>query len=199
MMQAWKRSHRCAEPRVLNIHIKRAAKALLGGGVITCPTEGVYGLSCMPDDPSAVLRLLIIKQRDPAKGLILIAADRGQLAPWIHPCGLELPDPDPQRPVTWLVPTAADVSPLIRGGHSKLAVRLTTNPLAKQLCLAVDSPLVSTSANVAGQPVARNRYILRRRFTACVDYILPGDCGPATGPSEIRDLQTGEILRLHRQ
>jgi L-threonylcarbamoyladenylate synthase len=183
----------------VDIHIKRAASALLGGGVITCPTEGVYGLSCMPDDPSAVLRLLILKQRDPAKGFILIAADRRQLADWIDPGGAELPEPDPSRPVTWLVPALPDASPLVRGRHRRLAVRLTTHPLARALCLAVDSPLVSTSANVAGGPVARNRYVLRRRFTACVDYILPGDCGPATGPSEIRDLQTDEILRLHRQ
>lgn len=179
----------------MNIHVKLAADVLLGGGVIACPTEGVYGLSCMPDDPSALLRLLILKRREPAKGLILIAADRAQLADWIDLRCDELPEPDPRRPITWLVPAAPGVSPLVTGKHPTLAVRVTTNPLARELCRAVDSPLVSTSANVAGEPVARNRYILRRRFTGCVDYILPGDCGPASGPSEIRSLQSGEVLR----
>lgn len=183
----------------MNIHLKLAVDALLGGGIVTCPTEGVYGLSCMPDDQSALLRLLILKRRNPAKGLILIAADQAQLTGWIDLGNRALPDPQPGRPVTWLVPAAPGVSPLVRGKHATIAVRLTTNPLARDLCLAVDSPLVSTSANIAGEPVARNRYVLRRRFTGCVDYILPGDCGPAAGPSEIRNLQTDEVLRSHEQ
>lgn len=179
----------------MKLSIQRAADILLAGGVITCPTEGIYGLSCMPDDPDAVARLLLLKRRSPEKGLILIAAAPEQLFDWVELDDRELPDPDPARPVTWLVPAAAGIPPLVRGRHRMLAVRLTTNPVARLVCQAVDSPLVSTSANVAGQAVARNRYVLRRRFGACVDYILPGDCGPASGPSEIRNLQTSEVLR----
>lgn len=175
--------------------IARAADALLGGGVVTCPTEGVYGLSCMPDDSLALLRLLAIKGRDPAKGLILIAATRGQLDAWIDTAAGQIPDPDPARPTTWIVPAREGVSPLLRGNHTSLAVRLTTNPQARSLCEAVDSPIVSTSANLAGENPARNRFVLRRKFAGCVDYIVPGDCGPASGPSEIRDLRTGTILR----
>ena len=52
----------------------KAAEILLSGGVIAYPTEGVFGLGCLPQIPSAVERLLTIKQRDPSKGLILIAA-----------------------------------------------------------------------------------------------------------------------------
>ena len=75
------------------------------------------------------------------------------------------------------------------------AVRLTTNPVAHALCNAVDSPLVSTSANRSGQPTARNRFVLQRQFANEVDYIVPGDCGPASGPSEIRDFVSGKVLR----
>ena len=60
--------------------IKRAAGILLGGGVIAYPTEGVFGLGCLADDVDAIIRLLAIKRRDPAKGLILIAADADGLA-----------------------------------------------------------------------------------------------------------------------
>lgn len=179
----------------MKLSISRAADVLLRGGVVTCPTEGLFGLSCMPDDPRALLRLLAIKQRDPNKGLILIAANRDQLGDWIDTAGKQLPEPDPSKPTTWIVKAAADVSPLLRGRHPGLAVRLTTNPVARALCEAVDSPLVSTSANVAGQPPARNRFVLRRKFAACVDYIVPGDCGPSCGASEIRDLATGNVLR----
>ena len=176
--------------------IARGADVLLRGGVIAYPTEGVFGLGCLPDDPPAVRRVIDIKQRDAAKGLILIAADAGQLEGWIDlPAGRSLPDPDPRLPVTWIVPPGPKVSPALCGHHATIAVRLTTNPTAKALCEAADAPLVSTSANLSGKPTARNRFVLRRQFGKLVDYIVPGDCGPASGPSEIRDFTSGRVLR----
>lgn len=175
--------------------ISTAVAVLRDGGVISCPTEGVFGLSCLPDNLHAVQRLLSIKQRDAAKGLILIAAFHEQLADWIAIPTDDLPEPDPQQPITWVVPAAAGVSRLIRGEHSGIAVRITLNPAARALCLAIASPLVSTSANLAGAPVASSHAELRREFAGRVDYILPGDCGPASGPSEIRDLLSGAQLR----
>ena len=179
----------------MKLFISRAADILLGGGVITCPTEGVFGLSCMPDDADAISRLLTIKKRDPAKGLILIAASKDQLRDWIAISPQDIPDPDPEQPVTWVVKAAANVAPLVRGDHNGIAVRITSNPIARALCEAVDSPLISTSANIAGEPVASNQIVLRRKFAGRVDYVVPGECGPAAGPSEIRDLTSGKQLR----
>jgi len=179
----------------MNEFISQAARILLDGGVITCPTEGVFGLSCMPDNPAAVRRLLEIKQRDPAKGLILIAASKQQLRDWVAVAPEDIPDPQAERPVTWIVPAAATVSELVRGEHSGIAVRLTSNPTAHALCVAVDSPLVSTSANLAGEATVEDSEALHRTFGGRVDYVLPGECGPATGPSEIINLQSGKQLR----
>ncbi len=136
-----------------------------------------------------------IKRRDPRKGLILIASEPDQLRDWIALDPTSLPAPDPARPTTWIAPASDHVSALIRGTHAGLAVRLTTNPTAAALCDATGSALVSTSANLTGKPVARNRFVLTRKFSRRVDYIVPGDCGPASGPSEIRDLSTGAVLR----
>lgn len=173
-----------------------AADVLFRGGVIAYPTEGVYGLGCLPDDLPAVRRVIGIKRRDASKGLILIAASAAQLDGWVGlPDCEKLPEPDPTYPVTWIVPPGQKVSPLLRGGHNTIAIRLTTNPVAKALCEATDSPLVSTSANLTGKPTARNRFVLRRQFAGIVDYIVPGDCGPASGPSEIRDYASGRVLR----
>lgn len=176
--------------------VTRAARTLLRGGIIAYPTEGVFGLGCLPDDPAAMQRLLRLKLRDAAKGLIIIASNPDQLDGWISfPDDQSLPAPDPTHPVTWIVPPGARAGPMIRGEHQGIAVRLTTNPVAAAICDAVDSPIVSTSANLSGKPTARNRIVLRRQFAHRVDYIVPGDCGPAAGPSEIRDLVSGNVLR----
>lgn len=178
------------------LSVTRAADILLRGGIIAYPTEGVFGLGCLPDNPAALRRLLMIKQRDAAKGLILIASSNDQLDGWVSlPHSQSLPVPDPSHPVTWIVPPGHKVASMIRGDNPGVAIRLTSNPVAAAICDAVDSPIVSTSANLSGKPVARNRFVLRRQFAQRVDYIVPGDCGPASGPSEIRDFVSGKVLR----
>lgn len=181
------------------IAARQASDVLLGGGVIAYPTEGVFGLGCLPDDVDAVVRILRIKQRSAVKGLILIASKPDQFDEWIDPAvrGV-LPQPDPRQPITWIVPPAPRVPAIVTGDHSGLAVRITTNPTAAAICDDVDMPIVSTSANISGRPVARNRFVLRRNFGRLVDFVVPGECGPASGPSEIRELETGKILRPGR-
>jgi len=174
----------------------KAAEILQGGGVIAYPTEGVFGLGCLPDDTAAVRKLLAIKQRDPSKGLILLAANASQFDGWIElPANEALPDPQPDKPITWIAPAGEKADYLVRGDNEGIAVRITTNPIAMAICNAVDSPIISTSANLSGRPVARDQFDLRRQFDSLVDYVVPGDCGPSAGPSEIRDLMSGYVLR----
>jgi L-threonylcarbamoyladenylate synthase len=174
----------------------KAAEVLRSGGVIAYPTEGVFGLGCLPQERAAVQRLLDIKQRDSSKGLILIAADAALLDDWIDlPAGTRLPDPDPENPRTWIVPAAERVPAIVRGNNDGIAVRITSNPIARALSEIVQSPVVSSSANLSGQAVAANQECLRRQFEDLVDYIVPGDCGPSSGPSEICVLTTGAVLR----
>lgn len=175
--------------------LQRAARFIREGGVVAYPTEGVFGLGCLPDDEDAVLRILEIKQRDPSPGLVLIAADSRQLDPFIRMPAGRVPVSDIERPVTWIVAAADGVPAWIRGRHAGVAVRVTAHPVAKALCDAAGSALVSTSANVSGQKPARNPHVLRRQFGHLVDCIVPGRCGPARGPSEIRDLASGKVLR----
>jgi len=174
----------------------KAARVLRRGGVIAYPTEGVFGLGCLPQDIKAVQRLLEIKQRDPAKGLILIAANAAQFAGWIElPDATPLPLPLPRKPITWIAPAAQNIDPLIRGDNDTVAVRITTHPVAQSICKLLNSPIISTSANLSGQPVAQNQTSLRRQFDGLVDYVVPGPCGPSDRPSEIRDLINGKVIR----
>lgn len=177
-------------------NIRYAVRTLDAGGVIAYPTEGVFGLGCLPGEFNAVSRILDMKQRNPDMGLVMIVSDAEQLTGWTDLSVSELSlSSSSERPVTWIVPAHPDVPYWIRGKHSGIAVRQTTHPVARALCKLADSPLVSTSANVSGRPPVRNRFALRRLFGALVDYVVPGECGPASGPSEIRDIQTGKVLR----
>ncbi len=177
------------------LNLEQGIAALQGGKVLAYPTEGVWGLGCLPDRLEAVRRLLEIKQRDPSKGLILIAACCADLEPYVQP----LTEVQRERlgrpgdPVTWLVPAAA-TSELLRGEHATQAVRITRHPLCRALCRQV-GPLVSTSANRQGGPPARSAEAVRDMFGAGIDGIVEGALGAASGPSEIRDLATGAVVR----
>lgn len=166
------------------------------GGVVAYPTEGVYGLGCLPRDEDAILRILAIKRRDPALGLILIAADPDQLAEWVaDDVRIEELKSTAGQAVTWIVPSAPSVPFLVRGRNAGIAVRITQHPVAAALCRAAASAIVSTSANVSGRPPARNALVLRRVFGHLVDCIVAGRCGPASGASEIREWASGKIIR----
>jgi L-threonylcarbamoyladenylate synthase len=180
----------------LSIPIQKAARILREGGIVAYPTEGVFGLGCLPDNADAVSRIFAIKKRDPSVGLILIASDPAQLEPYAA-----LPEGDVhlvacmEHPVTWVLPAKSSTPSWIRGKHAGVAVRISAHPVVAALCAAAGSALVSTSANVAGQAPARNAFVLRRSFGPLVDFIVPGECGPARGPSEIRDFASGKVLR----
>jgi len=73
-----------------SIPIHKAARIIRSGGIVSYPTEGVFGLGCLPNDSFAAERILAIKQRSPAQGLILIAANSAQLRPWLD-ADVEIP------------------------------------------------------------------------------------------------------------
>jgi L-threonylcarbamoyladenylate synthase len=176
--------------------IQKAARILREGGVVAYPTEGLFGLGCLPDEREAAERILAIKRRDPSMGLILIASRPRQLEPYaVVPSDGAALVSTIDHPVTWVLPATAAAPSWIRGRHPGVAVRITAHPVAAALCDAAGSALVSTSANRAGRPPARNSIVLRRRFGRLVDYIVPGQCGPAKGASEIRDFASGAVLR----
>jgi L-threonylcarbamoyladenylate synthase len=145
-----------------------------------------------------VQRIFALKQRDTAKGLILIASDISQLLPFMAP----LPDAIMQKlkaswpgPVTWVVPAATTLPFWLSGGRDTLAVRVTAHPMAAALCSALGMALVSTSANRSGQAPARTPLAVRAQFGAGVDRILPGAVGGLDKPTEIREALSSKVLR----
>lgn len=178
--------------------LARAVRTLRAGGVIAYPTEGVWGLGCDPWQSAAVQRLLALKGRAVAKGLILVAGELAQVEPWLRPLTAE------QRaavgaswpgPVTWVLPAPARLPQWISGRHRSVAVRVSAHTGVRALSLAFGAPIVSTSANPQGRPPARSELAVRRYFRDRLDYVLPGRLGGQRGPSTIRDARTGRVLR----
>lgn len=178
-----------------------AAGALLRqGGVVAYPTEAVWGLGCDPFNADAVHRLLELKHRPAAKGMIVIAADLGQALP--HLLWDDLPEARRSTiiaswpgPNTWLIPCRPEVPAWLRGEHDTLAVRITGHPVAAALCRAFGGVVVSTSANRAGEPPARRLDELPPDLLAELDAWLDGETGGQAQPSIIRDARSGEVLR----
>ncbi|HEY9146185.1 MAG TPA: L-threonylcarbamoyladenylate synthase, partial [Thiobacillus sp.] len=118
------------EADALRAHLRR-------GGLIAYPTESCYGLGCNPSNPRALQRLIRLKGRSAAKGLLLIADRFKRLKPFIRPLNAA----DRTRvmrswpgPVTWVVPASATCLPDLTGGRPTIAVRVTAHPGAARLC-----------------------------------------------------------------
>jgi len=144
-----------------------------------------------------VARLLALKRRSPAKGLIVIAASFDQVEGLLQPLDSALMRPvlaSWPGPHTWLFPARAGVPRWLTGDHPTLAVRVTAHPLARALCRNA-GPLVSTSANPAGCRPARDALTVRRYFGERLDLVLGGPVGSDAAPSTIHDAATGRVLR----
>lgn len=179
-------------------HLKQAALHIHAGGVIAYPTEAVYGLGCDPYNPVATQHLLDLKNRDMAKGLILIAANMDQIEPFILPISKTIWSRISKTwpgPVTWLLPARPETPYWLRGKHDSIAIRVTAHPLASALCNTVGTAVVSSSANISNLPPARNALDVQRVFGNRVDYILHGATGKNRNPTQIRDAVSGDIIR----
>ena len=179
-------------------NIEQAVKSLHQGGIIAYPTESVFGLGCDPNNLQAVQNLLDIKSRPATKGLIIIASNIEQLKPWVDFSLV----PDLQAiksswpgPETWLIPCTNDVSILLRGNHTTLAVRVSAHPVVQQLCEQFGGAIISTSANKNGETAEVDLLSIQQLFSEQIDCYVKGDVSGNDRPSRIRDAVSGKLIR----
>lgn len=197
-----KRTKHCSQNQAENInlnriHLRQAQSVVLRGGIIAYPTEGVYGLGCLPYLGEAVQQILDLKRRSVDKGFILVAASSEQLLPYVV-----FPDKETQDrvlatwpgPVTWVLPAGKNVPFWITGKYESVAARVSNHPVIQGICNRT-GVIISTSANPETCPPARDARKVRFYFNNYVDYVYPGNVGRLSGPTEIRDAMTGDILR----
>jgi L-threonylcarbamoyladenylate synthase len=176
--------------------LQQAANIIKTGGVISYPTESVFGLGCDPLCETAVNQILQLKQRSVDKGLILLAGDLQQLIPYI-----EITDKEKQSilnekaTMTWLV-RKSDLTPSwVSGKHNKVAVRISQHPLVISLCKELDQAIISTSANPAGKLPALSCKQSRDYFTDKISMYLDHDTKINGKPTPIKDIETGQTIR----
>jgi L-threonylcarbamoyladenylate synthase len=183
---------------ILEQQLEIALNKIAQGEVIAYPTEAVFGLGCDPFNEQAVDDLLALKQRPVEKGMILVAASPSALAqitevnhqPWTDKVLNSWTNPE--QAITWLLPKKPNCPHWISGEHSTVAVRVSHHPVVKRLC--GDGVLVSTSANLAGQPPARSCQDVAGYFQDRV-WCLDAPLGGLLQPSQIWDAQSGKRLR----
>lgn len=171
---------------------------LYRGGVIAYPTEGSYGLGCLPNHVGALRRVMALKKRPQHKGLIVVGANWGQLRPLLA----DLPAPAVARiqavwpaPKTLLLPARSRIPVLLRGrGRQTLAVRIPDFAPTRFLCRALGTALVSTSCNRAGRKASTLQREVQRQFGRQV-MVVGGRTGGRKQPSQIIDWATGRRLR----
>ena len=183
--------------------INKALEVLRAGGIILYPTDTVWGIGCDATDPSAVARIYEIKRRADSKSLVLLASDMDMICRYVK----EVPEMAIQlvevndRPMTIIYPDAiAGQSPAGPDAFPKadrrclafntvaedgtVGIRIPMMDFCQQLVARLGRPLVSTSANISGEPTPKKFAEISEEIRSAVDHIVdPALERGATGQS----------------
>ncbi len=175
--------------------LAEALAAIRRGGVVLHATEGVWGLACDPQQAAAVDKVFELKQRPANKGLVLIADSPERFARQLEGVAhrQEVLESWPGHH-TWVLPNHGQYADYVTGGRDTVACRVPGHEQARALCAGVGAPLVSTSANISGEPAIVDEAEAQRLFAGLVDVVLPGKVGSA-GRASIIHGADGAILR----
>ena len=173
-------------------------KAANLGAIFAYPTEAVFGLGCNINNKSSIIKILTIKKRDASKGLVVISDSFEKISDLIdskYHKMIDASDMNTEIPTTWLCPASDKALNVITGNTGKIALRITKHPVAYNLCRALNFPIVSTSANLAGKKPLTNAEEVVASFEGDIDYVIEGEVNITKSPSRIVDLLSKKVLR----
>ena len=158
--------------------IKKAVEVLRKGGVILYPTDTVWGIGCDATNVEAVKRVYAIKQRDDSKALICLVDSDARMQRYFR----QVPDvawqlidslkeAENAKPTTLILDGAINLASNLVAEDGSLGIRITNEPFSKELCYRFQKALVSTSANISGEPAAQNYCDIDPRIIEQVDYV----------------------------
>lgn len=183
--------------------IAEATRVLREGGVILYPTDTVWGIGCDARNSRAVRRIFEIKHRSEAKALITLVDSLAALdrvvddVPEVAAQLAELSD----SPVTIIYDHGRDVAPELLAPDGSIGVRLTREPFSAALCRSLRGPLVSTSANISGEPTPMDFASISPEILAAVDYVCTSrhDEAPAAKSSSVIKISEGGVFKILRK
>ncbi|MBR1427952.1 MAG: threonylcarbamoyl-AMP synthase [Prevotella sp.] len=153
--------------------IQNAIKVLKEGGVILYPTDTVWGIGCDATNEKAVARVYEIKHRDDSKAMICLVDSDSRLQRYVRNVpnvAWDIMDLA-TKPITIILDRAVNLAPNLIAADGSIAMRITHEEFSKELCYRFQKPLVSTSANVSGEPPAQNYADISQEILDAVDYV----------------------------
>ena len=172
------------------------------GGVILYPTDTVWGIGCDATNAEAVKRVYEIKQRDDSKALICLVDSDARMQRYFR----NVPDVAWQlidslqdsgaKPTTLILDGAVCLAANLIAEDGSVGMRITNEPFSKELCYRFQKAIVSTSANISGEPAAQNYCDIDSRILEAVDYVCWSrrqEHKPHTPSSIIRLRENGEV------
>lgn len=159
--------------------LAEALRVLREGGIILYPTDTVWGIGCDATNAEAVARIFRLKQREDSKSMLVLLDAPGKLQGYVKEVpeiAWELLDAtlngvNGVRPLTIIYPGARGLAPNLIAEDGSVGIRLTEEPFSKALCAGLKRPIVSTSANISGQPGARYFDEITEEIKSGVDYV----------------------------
>lgn len=175
----------------LKADVAAAVECMRGGGVILYPTDTVWGIGCDATNAGAIRRVFEIKRRAESKALISLVGSLAQLERFVDDIpdvALELVELSVD-PVTVVYDNPRGLAAELKAADGSAAVRLTSEAYSRALCMALRKPVVSTSANVSGEPTPRSFGEIPQSIIDAVDYVAlyrRDDIRPAKSSSVIK-------------
>ena len=181
--------------------INNAVAALRRGGVILYPTDTVWGIGGDATDPTAVRRVFEIKRRADSKALITLVADVADIGRYsaVSPSTVLAIIGRSERPTTVVYPGGCGLAPELLAEDGSVGMRVTGELVSASICRAFGKPLVSTSANISGQPATGIYCEISKEIIDAVDYVVEArrdDCSRSIPSRVIKINADGSVITL---
>ncbi|SKB80422.1 L-threonylcarbamoyladenylate synthase [Sphingobacterium nematocida] len=154
--------------------INQALETLKNGGLILYPTDTIWGIGCDATNPDAVEKVFALKGRDLSKSMLVLLHNENQLASYVR----EIPEVAYElidtfdRPLTIIYSGAKNLAPNAIAQDGTIGIRIVDHPFCQQLLQRFKKPIISTSANISGQPSATTFDQIDDLIKENVDYIV---------------------------
>ena len=187
--------------------IRKAVEMMRKGGVILYPTDTVWGIGCDATNAEAVKRVYAIKQRDDSKALICLVDSDARMQRYfrtVPDVAWQLVDSlkeSDAKPTTLILDGAINLAENLIADDGSVGIRITNEPFSKELCYRFQKAIVSTSANISGEPAAQNYCDIDPRIIEAVDYVCWSrrqEHKPHTPSSIIKLKENGEVTVIRK-